>query len=202
VSATETAAAEKAVAEKALAERGRGKDVAHKLKAAAIPATRATMPLDYSKWDNLASDSDSSPRSLSPVPRRGEPVEEVQMAPKPEQVKKKQAKMEIPAARATKPLDYSKWDNLASDSDSSPRSLSPVPRRGEPVEEEVQMAPKPEQVKKKKAKKKKKKSGVYTDSGTSESALRSAVVEGDLAGLQRALDQIPYAPGGEIEWPM
>ena len=64
------------------------------------------------------------------------------------------------------------------------------------------MAPKPEQVKKKKAKKKKKKSGVYTDSGTSESALRSAVVEGDLAGLQRALDQIPYAPGGEIEWPM
>ena len=63
------------------------------------------------------------------------------------------------------------------------------------------MAPKPEQVKKKKAKKKKKKkSGVYTDSGTSESALRSAVVEGDLEGLQRALDQIPYAPAGEIEW--
>ena len=62
------------------------------------------------------------------------------------------------------------------------------------------MAPKPEQVKKKKAKKKKKKSGVSTDSGTSESALRSAVIEGDLEGLQRALDQIPYAPAGEIEW--
>ena len=121
------------------------------------------------------------------------------MAPKPEQVKKNKAKMEIPAARATTPLDYSKWDNLASDSDSSPRSLSPVPRRGEPVEE-VQMAPKSEQVKKKKAKKKKKKSGVSTDSGTSESALRSAVLEGDLAGMQRALDQIPYASAGEIEW--
>ena len=122
------------------------------------------------------------------------------MAPKPEQVKKNKAKMEIPAARATTPLDYSKWDNLASDSDSPPRSLSPAPRRGEPVEEEVQMAPKPEQVKKKKAKKKKKKSGVSTDSGTPESALRSAVIEGDLEGLQRALDQIPYAPAGEIEW--
>ena len=121
------------------------------------------------------------------------------MAPKSEQVKKKKAKMEIPAARATTPLDYSKWDNLDSDSDSSPRSLSPAPRRGEPVEEEVQMAQKPEQVKKKKAKKKKKKSGVSTDSGNSESALRSAVLEGDLAGLQRALDQIPYAPAGEIE---
>ena len=62
------------------------------------------------------------------------------------------------------------------------------------------MAPKSEQVKKKKAKKKKKKSGVSTDSGTSESALRSAVLEGDLAGMQRALDQIPCAPAGEIEW--
>ena len=63
------------------------------------------------------------------------------------------------------------------------------------------MAPKPEQVKKKKAKKKKKNTGVYTDSDTKESALRSAVLEGDLAGLQRALDQMCHekSVAGAIE---
>ena len=99
---------------------------------------------------------------------------------------------------ATTPLDYSKWDNLDSDTDSS-RSVSPVPRRGEEAEELVQVALKPEQVKKKKAKKKKKKTGVYTDSDTKESALRSAVLEGDLAGLQRALDQMCASDAGAIE---
>ena len=65
------------------------------------------------------------------------------------------------------------------------------------------MAPKPEQVKKKKAKKKKKKTGVYTDSDTKESALRSAVLEGDLVGLQIALDQMcgEKSLAGGIEWP-
>jgi hypothetical protein len=109
----------------------------------------------------------------------------------------------IPAASTTTPLDYSKWDNLDSDTDSSPRSLSPIPRRGEEAEEEVQVAPKPEQINKKKAKKKKKKkSGVYTESDTKESALRSAVLDGDLAGLQRALDQMrgENSLAGGIEW--
>ena len=67
----------------------------------------------------------------------------------------------------------------------------------------MQAAPKPEQVKKKKAKKKKKKTGVYTDSDAKESALRSAVLEGDLAGLQRALDQMcgEKSHAGAIERP-
>ena len=103
----------------------------------------------------------------------------------------------IPEGPRTTPLSYSKWDNFNSDTDSS-RSPSPVLRR----DEEARVAPKSEPVTKKKAKKKKKKkSALYgvTDSSTMDDALRSAMHEGDPAGLQRALDQ--WSNDGRIgEW--